>query len=197
MCKQVGAYPFKENMAKREVLDENWILWEGTRFPRCQGLNGSGKQCKRIAKKGFSTCGKNHGSETTDLGLKAVGQEPVPFNKFLEDARKDLNTRDFSEYISRVVAMIRDIEYRSEKIGLTADDAQKIANFCDLATKLIERESKVRLSDKYLMSIDEVRSVINQVVFAVNSVCPACPHRNELIMKLKEVKIGNADFRPN
>lgn len=178
-------------MAKREILDENYILWEGTKYPRCQGVNAKGKQCGRIAKKGMSLCGRGHGSGTTDIQIKNEGREVVHFDQFLQEARNDIGLRNFTEYIARVVAMIKDLEFRSEKIGLTADDATKIANFCDLATKLIERESKVKMSDKYLMSIDEIRGIVNQVVYSVNNVCAACPKRTALILKLKEIQIGN------
>lgn len=126
--------------------------------------------------------------------------EKYGLNAQIEKYKKDNRIRDFNEYLATVYVLIDNIKREVSKLPGLVDVEDgvpilpdefliRIGALTELATKILEREAKVKYAEKFIITVDELTSFKSQFNYGMHSICSGCDKLKEVAAMIEGIKL--------
>ena len=192
--------PCKNFVAKEG--DKCWKHGAGTKKNRGGRPLSSGKSSK------YPTETLKEREEKLEVDLVSKGltkKEKSELEKYglldeIENAKNNPAIRDFGTYIAFGYVLLEHIKKELDTLpGLIDMEGGvpilpdlflvRIGALIDLITKALEREAKYKYSERYVLTIDEIRGLFSQILYGMRQVCGDCSKRDELAVVVNQAVV--------
>ncbi|TDA64505.1 MAG: hypothetical protein D9V47_13800 [Clostridia bacterium] len=146
----------------------------------------TGQQCRAYAVNGTDKCRVHGGMTPIKHGLYSKYTK-AKLGALIAELRDNPALTDIKEHVAFMFALlIKKLEAMQERF--TDEDISHLTTLSEKITKAIERWHKVAFGEKYILQIEEIQTLINQIVVIIRQEVhdPATVER--LAKRLQEVR---------
>ncbi len=149
----------------------------------------SGERCKNYTFTGKRDSGVAvcyiHGGKAGRKPMKPSPTYPLKFSDKMKNKKNDSDLLDIKQYLASLAVMIDEAVDGYE--SLNDEKKDKLVEWLESATKMIERGSKVEMAKGYLISLQQMDRILNFLVSVTAKYIPSKDDRVKLAEEFKSI----------